>query len=99
MQQEKHPQADWYKLFSGLLCFISIFFLYLASQCFFKIDFACFGYGLLAGGTFVVGLLPTLLGIEHAKQIQKKGVFYYIILLIYLAGFLSFIALYVFKKA
>lgn len=92
---------NWYKLFSGIFSLAYALFIWQLSLCFAKpIDpasrisvgtLSCLLFGLLALGTLVAGMLPTLLGLEHAKKLGRKGMFFRMIILIYVLGIVAII--------
>lgn len=86
----------WLRWFSGILVGLFLLFLWLSSGCFFQQGFqglavvlgtvTCFTYVFLAFGAFLIGLLPTLVGIDYAKSVKQGGAFFTVVLVIYLAG-------------
>lgn len=97
---EHHPTTDWYKLFAGVLCLFFVLSLLQVSRCSFNRSIApealisnlsCGIYIVLGIASFFVALLPISVGLEHARTLKRKGLFFHMILLVYLAGFATII--------
>ncbi|TSA45034.1 hypothetical protein D4R52_03165 [bacterium] len=88
-----HAGLNWFKFFSGFFCGIFFLLFFLTERCasgsagFFG-GLECVIYGILAAGTFFFGLIPTLVGLEHARKIGKGSRYFQTVLVLLLAGFI-----------
>ena len=101
MSEAKKPKTKiekWHELFAGMLFSFFLFFVLSMSHCSFEVnlsntsgvlsDALCYLYLLLAIVAFLAGLLVCLKGIEHHRKANKSRLFFNLILLFYVMGFL-----------